>query len=513
MSAGVLRRGSLVALVAMAAAFWLLSPPAAAAGKPRLSVTGGRISEGNSGTKRAIFRVRLKGATSRAVRVRFATVNGTATAGSDYSSKSGRLVFKPGQKVKTVAVLVRGDTVFELDETFFLRLRRPVGARLGQARAALTIVDDDNGAPLPAAGPDQSVYVVGTAKLDGSGSTDPDGDPLTYSWSLVSRPAASAAALTGAASAKPEFGPDEPGVYVVQLAASDGSSSSVDTVSVTAVSQVVRFAALGDMGQGSTAQTQVAAAMDEKCEASGCDYIIGLGDNIYDSGVDSVDDTQFATKFETPYQNIELDFWMLLGNHDYGSNGDDPVRAGYQVDYTARSTKWKMPARFYRRTDEHVEFFTLDTSPLMFGEYAAQESAVSGWLSSSSAYWKIAVGHHTYRSNGPHGNAGSYDGVSTSGSRVKDLVEDHVCGKAQVYFAGHDHNLQWPQQDTVNCPGTELIISGAGASTKQLTGMQATNFENDDVVGFVYVVIRDRDFTAEFIDSDGNSLFTRTITR
>ena len=180
--------------------------------------------------------------------------------------------------------------------------------------------------------------------------------------------------------------------------------------------------------------------------------------------------------FETPYADVDLPFWLGLGNHDYGGDGasTEPEKAQVQVDYTdvSPSGKWKMPAHYYRRTDQHVEFFTLDTTTQMHGMDAQQEEDVSRWLSRSDANWKIALGLHSYRSNGLHGNAGSYDGLPqipiVNGAGVRDFMEDHVCGKADVHFSAFDHNLQWPQQDTTTCPGTELIVSGAAASSTEL---------------------------------------------
>ncbi|HEY6098668.1 MAG TPA: Ig-like domain-containing protein [Anaeromyxobacter sp.] len=55
-----------------------------------------------------------------------------------------------------------------------------------------------------------------------NGSTDPDGDPLTYGWSLVSQPAGSTAALSSAVLARPSFTPDKVGSYVVRLVVTDG---------------------------------------------------------------------------------------------------------------------------------------------------------------------------------------------------------------------------------------------------------------------------------------------------
>ena len=281
----------------------------------------------------------------------------------------------------------------------------------------------------------------------------------------------------------------------------------------------VRFMVIGAQGKGNTGQAEVAAAMDEVCDESGCDYIIGLGNNIYDSGVSSTSDEQFTSKFETPYADNDGKFWLGLGNHDYGGNGAgfEFDKAEHQIDYTdvSPSRKWKMPNRYYRRTDGPVQFFTLDTTPLMFGDDDEQDTDISAWLANSDADWKIALGLHGYRSNGPHGNAGDYDGTfipPTNGAGVKDFIEDNICGEADVYFSAHDHSLQWPQQDATNCPGTELIVSGAAASSTELEGENPTHFESE-ALGFAYVVIEGNQMTVDFVDADGNEIYTRTVSK
>jgi len=92
-----------------------------------------------------------------------------------------------------------------------------------------------NTPPVANAGPDQAVNVGQTAILNGSGSTDPNGDPLTYAWSFVSRPAGSVAALSNVAAVQPTFVADVAGSYTVQLIVNDGQvNSPPDTVVVTA---------------------------------------------------------------------------------------------------------------------------------------------------------------------------------------------------------------------------------------------------------------------------------------
>ncbi|MGH8265111.1 MAG: PKD domain-containing protein [Steroidobacteraceae bacterium] len=91
-----------------------------------------------------------------------------------------------------------------------------------------------NRPPVANAGADQTVYATQTVTLDGSGSTDPDGQALNYQWSFVSRPAGSTVALSSATAVKPTFAPDRDGNYVVQLIVSDGQlSSAADTVQVS----------------------------------------------------------------------------------------------------------------------------------------------------------------------------------------------------------------------------------------------------------------------------------------
>jgi hypothetical protein len=77
------------------------------------------------------------------VSVHFATANGTARAGSDYNATSGTLTFAPGQTRKTVTVFVRGDTVRELDETFFVNLSSPLNAAIARRQGRGLIKNDD----------------------------------------------------------------------------------------------------------------------------------------------------------------------------------------------------------------------------------------------------------------------------------------------------------------------------------------------------------------------------------
>ncbi len=83
-----------------------------------------------------------------------------------------------------------------------------------------------NSPPLADAGHDQSILPGAQVQLDGSGSSDPDGNQLTYAWTLVSKPEGSSVVLAGAATATPTFVADSPGDYQAELVVSDGSALS-----------------------------------------------------------------------------------------------------------------------------------------------------------------------------------------------------------------------------------------------------------------------------------------------
>jgi len=91
-----------------------------------------------------------------------------------------------------------------------------------------------NVAPIANAGPGQTVTIGTTVTLNGSGSSDADGNPLTYLWSFVSIPSGSGTTLVGPTMVKPTFLADKTGQYVVQLIVNDGVVSSTPaTVTVT----------------------------------------------------------------------------------------------------------------------------------------------------------------------------------------------------------------------------------------------------------------------------------------
>jgi beta-glucanase (GH16 family) len=95
-----------------------------------------------------------------------------------------------------------------------------------------------NIAPVAAAGTSQTVAVGARAYLDGSNSSDANGDPLSYTWSITARPSRSSATLSNAGSASPSFVADQPGSYTIQLIVNDGKADSAVATTVVVATPV-----------------------------------------------------------------------------------------------------------------------------------------------------------------------------------------------------------------------------------------------------------------------------------
>jgi len=120
-----------------------------AAQQPSISVHDVVVSEGNSGTTQATFVVELSAPAPASPAVSFSyatssTPDGTATAGTDYVAASGGpITFAAGQTQKQVVVDVKGDTVDEQQEFFYLDILNVQNATVSSSRGKGFIVDDD----------------------------------------------------------------------------------------------------------------------------------------------------------------------------------------------------------------------------------------------------------------------------------------------------------------------------------------------------------------------------------
>jgi hypothetical protein len=108
-----------------------------------LRISDASQPEGNSGTSLMPFTVTLDNASAVPVSVHFQTVNGSATAPSDYVAASGTFTFAPGVTSRTVNIAIKGDTTVEPNENFLVTLSSPTNGVIADANGVGTIVNDD----------------------------------------------------------------------------------------------------------------------------------------------------------------------------------------------------------------------------------------------------------------------------------------------------------------------------------------------------------------------------------
>ncbi|MGH2571771.1 MAG: Calx-beta domain-containing protein, partial [bacterium] len=127
------------------------------------------VNEPDSSTDPASFTISLSGGDGRQVTVVWQTAPGTASAGTDYVTKSGILTLSGTTPSRTITVSVKGDLVWEPDETFYVNLSNPTNeGRLVDPQGACRIVNDD---PLPYYDVSLTKVGQGDILLDPSGTT------------------------------------------------------------------------------------------------------------------------------------------------------------------------------------------------------------------------------------------------------------------------------------------------------------------------------------------------------
>lgn len=122
----------------------------------------------------------------------------------------------------------------DIDGTYVAQLIVSDGKANSVLDTVTIVAKTPNSAPVANAGADQNISTKTRVTLDGSASTDANGDVLTYKWSFKSIPAGFFP-FSLSATVSPTFTPDVDGTYVVELMVNDGKVDSlVDTVTVIA---------------------------------------------------------------------------------------------------------------------------------------------------------------------------------------------------------------------------------------------------------------------------------------
>ncbi len=312
---------------------------------------------------------------------------------------------------------------------------------------------------------------------------------------------------------------------------------------------VTRLIAMGDTGEGSPQQYAVAAGAQARCDqAGGCDGFLMLGDNIYDVGPSSGWDPQFDEKIDQPYAQLKqgpapeqgpdlrprLPIYATLGNHDLGATALNFGKIAYYKRYAERKPWFYFPDPYYDIELKTVHLVSIHTNPLAYlgAQYYQQGRLVEKVVNSASAAapWIVVIGHHPYRSNGTHGNAGMYEGVPGDtrilGGEFRKWIDEYVCNKVDFYLSGHDHNRQWlasvpnipswpkwlPDDQRKPCL-THFAVSGAGAKSRAVEDRENDLSFGSDQLGFLFLEFTPSEAHVEFCDVNGNTEWVKSFTK
>lgn len=271
----------------------------------------------------------------------------------------------------------------------------------------------------------------------------PQNIPRSYSFPLLVL-----ALLAGCAAAT---APGGPAIVVAPQSAAD------PIVQLPNREGSLKFLVIGDFGNGSREQYQLAEQMAKVRERFPFEVAITVGDNIYGANTTQ----SLRERFELPYKTLldaGVKFYASLGNHDDRElqRHYAPFNMGGEFYYT-----WKAPR-------DDVRFFALDSG------YPTVQHI--GWiereLSSSNEKWKIPYFHHPLYSSG--GRHGSHDDLQ------RILEPMFVKHNVVVVFAGHDHIYERtkPQNGIVH-----FIVGSSGqlrrGNIDRGTGLTAKGFDTD----------------------------------
>lgn len=258
--------------------------------------------------------------------------------------------------------------------------------------------------------------------------------------------------------------------------------------------QEMRILVFGDNGTGDENQMKVASAMQTFCEKNGCDLALMLGDNIHPQGVQSAEDPQLIQKFEKPYEGLCIPFFAILGEHDWGRK-DEMFNWKAQIEYSQRSTRWRMPGDVYSVTIGEVKILALNTNVLDSSK--AQVAWLQKELENSPARWNLVMGHKPIHSYGYHGD------TDFMVAQVLPLL----CGRADLYLSAHEHNLQVLQAEC----GLPLLISGAGGKLRPEKETGPRSLFAAPELGFTYLQVKENVILVQVISAAGEILFSTSL--
>jgi Icc-related predicted phosphoesterase len=278
----------------------------------------------------------------------------------------------------------------------------------------------------------------------------------------------------------------------------------------------IAFIVTSDMGRhGVSEQQRIAALLSLHTELADIDFLVVAGDPIHDDGVTSVDDEEWKVKIENVYASASLHaipWYVVSGNHEY--NGSVPAI----LAYSDVSGRWNAPARYFSFTkkigacDEECLFIFIDTTPLIDKyrydedrsdagqqDMAAQLEWIENTLASSSANWKIVIGHHPVYAKTNKEVSERTD----MQERVGVLLEKH---DVDFYICGHIHNFQHISPTGSN---VHYVVNSSASQSREvheIDEVEGVIFANPDPGYSVFTVSADS-VVFSFVNHTGETVY------
>lgn len=283
---------------------------------------------------------------------------------------------------------------------------------------------------------------------------------------------------------------------------------------ISSVEGDINLLVANDTGRnGYYKQKQIARKMGEVADTIGPEAVIAIGDIHHFMGVQSVDDPLWMTNYELIYDHPELMIpWLpVMGNHEYEGNTQAVI------DYSSKSRRWQMPARYYTKTwsdkGTSLRLVMIDTTPLI-DKYRASDDHpdarlqdidrqlqwVDSVLDSANEDWVIVAGHHPIYAQTSKKTSERTD----LQQRLKPILVKHG---VPAYINGHIHNFQ---DIKVDDSPIHYITNSAGALSRKVKPTQGTLY-CDSSEGFSIITADKNRLAVHFIDPDGNILHTIAI--
>ncbi|HVE70868.1 MAG TPA: metallophosphoesterase [Thermoanaerobaculia bacterium] len=275
--------------------------------------------------------------------------------------------------------------------------------------------------------------------------------------------------------------------FVLLLFSAAAGAAPLPEIALRPREAVLRIAVTGDTGSGANT---VAAGIARLHAQKPLDAIVLTGDNFYPCGVTSEEDPRW--NLVTALTRVGAPVLPVLGNHDSCGKAD-PLA---QVRATGVIENWRMPGRQYAVRFGVADFAMLDTTPYVRGKSRDAEAALRATFESSTARWRVVVGHHPVISSGYHGYF-PRDEVKAMREIIPALRET----KAHLYICGHDHHVELLRGRMLH------LVSGAGSEPIPPIKLRMSTVFPPEIrrerIGFAVVEMDAKRIRVRFYDAKG----------